>query len=112
MHELSIAQSIIDIASEHCKKHQAKPVKIGVVIGKISGIVPDSLRFCFESSAIGTIAEGAILEIEEEPCEVKCNDCGKIIKIIDYCFICTHCKSVDLKMISGKELYVSKLEMT
>ena len=50
MHELSIAQSILDIVNQHLPAEKPAHVKsVKVKIGKLSNVLPDSLRFCFEA---------------------------------------------------------------
>jgi hydrogenase nickel incorporation protein HypA/HybF len=50
MHELSIAQGILDIVREHVPEGQSAGVRtIEVRVGRMSGVVPESLEFCFEA---------------------------------------------------------------
>jgi hydrogenase nickel incorporation protein HypA/HybF len=49
MHEFGIAQNILDAVRAEAAGHQpARPVKVGVRIGEMAGIDPNSLTFCFE----------------------------------------------------------------
>ena len=65
MHELGIAQSILDAVATEMQPHaSARPVKVAVKVGAMSGVDPDSLAFCFESIAKGTVFEPMILEIQ------------------------------------------------
>ena len=68
MHEMSIAQSLLDIIREEMAKHDARVLKsIRLHIGQLSAIVPDSLSFCFEVMTSGTELEGAKLIMEVIP---------------------------------------------
>ena len=61
MHELSIAESIVAAVTE---KVSDTPIRrIRVQVGKLSGVVPDALEFCFELACTGTALEGAELDI-------------------------------------------------
>jgi hydrogenase nickel incorporation protein HypA/HybF len=63
MHELAIAESIVDAV---CEKAAGRAVhRVTVRIGRLSAVVPDALRFCFDLATEGTPAEGAVLEIEQ-----------------------------------------------
>jgi hydrogenase nickel incorporation protein HypA/HybF len=50
MHELGIAESILDaVRIEAAASRPARPVKVGVRIGALAGVDADSLSFCFEA---------------------------------------------------------------
>jgi hydrogenase nickel incorporation protein HypA/HybF len=58
-----------------------------------------------------TIANNAELEIEEVPFTILCKTCGKTMTRDDFVFICIHCGSQDLKTLTGKELFLQKMEL-
>ena len=64
MHELSISRSVVAMCAERAMGAQVK--RVTLVVGKLSAVLPDSLRFCFDICAEGTPVEGALLEIIEE----------------------------------------------
>ncbi len=112
MHELSIAQNILEIVEEHLPigvNGRMKSVKLKV--GNGAGVVPDSLEFCFNTIITGTAMEGVTLEIERVPFVMKCNSCGNITTNEGEIFLCSFCKGNDLKMISGNELQVVGIEL-
>ncbi len=77
MHELGIAVEVLDAAVAEAKRHGAsKVVGLTLRVGVLRGVVPESLSFLFGHVAKGTIAEGARMEIEEEPIRVVCRACG------------------------------------
>jgi hydrogenase nickel incorporation protein HypA/HybF len=65
MHELSIAEAIVDIAAE--SSGGGRVLRVVVEVGKLAAVLPDALRFSFEVVAAGTPVEGAALEIVEKP---------------------------------------------
>ncbi len=78
MHEFGIAAEIVAAAVSEGKKNGAGRITaVTVRVGVLRGIVPDSLRMYFEHIVKGTPADGAALEIEEEPVLVACPDCGE-----------------------------------
>lgn len=112
MHEMSIAESIIDIVSETLNgQQQQKLLSVTVRIGELTAVVPESLQFCFEMSLENTPFEGAQLIIEEVPLRGECKKCSAEFKIENYNFICPVCRSVDVKVTGGQELNVSELEV-
>jgi len=112
MHELSIAQSIIEIVEDNIKNQTDPKVKsVFMKVGKMSNVVVDSLKFGFDTLISGTNLEGANLVIEEIPIKIKCKNCYKESELIHYNFICKNCKSTSVEMISGNELTVSEIEL-
>jgi hydrogenase nickel incorporation protein HypA/HybF len=113
MHELSIAQDIIDIVRQHLpagESHKVSTVKIRV--GDMAGVVSDSLEFCFSVIVNATPMEGAVLVIERVPLVIRCNQCRKEHTLDDPAFRCPFCSSPDVQVISGNELQVVEIEVT
>ena len=65
MHELGIAQSILDaVRTETASRAPARAVKVGVRIGEMAGIDPGSLTFCFEALVKDSDLEPLELAVE------------------------------------------------
>jgi hydrogenase nickel incorporation protein HypA/HybF len=111
MHELSIAQSLIDIAEntarvENCGRIQA----IKIRLGEFTTIVREALEFAFEIARIGTMAENARLQIESIPMEVECVLCGPgVVPLRAICLLCPRC-GLPVKIVSGEELQVEYVD--
>lgn len=111
MHEMALAEGILDIVLSYADKNEAKKVTaVSVLVGEMTGVVPESLEFCFSSLAKGTKAENAELILKHVPLIGKCLDCGREAKIEHYNFTCSKCGSVRMETISGRELRVESLE--
>jgi Zn finger protein HypA/HybF involved in hydrogenase expression len=66
MHELGIAQSILDAVETELRPHPgARAVKIGVTVGEFAGVDRDSVAFCFEAIVKGTPFEALVLDLRE-----------------------------------------------
>ena len=112
MHELSVAQNIIEIVQDNLSEEQKDLVKIiRVKIGKLTNILVDSLQFGFEALTRETNLDGAVLEIEQLPLTIKCLDCGNQDSQEDYIFQCSSCGSTNIQVVSGNELMVSEIEL-
>ena len=112
MHELSIAQSIVDSAREHAAQHGARRVlRIGVRIGQISGVSADALDFCFEMTTKETELEGATLDVERIGVRYRCRACGEEFPAADFTVACPACASQDTRLVAGDELALSYLEL-
>ncbi len=112
MHEMSIAQSLLDVVKEEMRKNNATTLKSVLVhIGQLSAIVPDSLSFCFEVMTSGTELEGAELNMEVIPLTGNCRKCGETFEIKDYAFECPSCDGTDIETLSGQELSIVEMEV-
>jgi hydrogenase nickel incorporation protein HypA/HybF len=113
MHELSIAQNIVDIMDQYVPAGQAGTVRlVKVRIGPLAGIVADSLGFCFEAIVGGTPFENARLDIEETPVRSRCDACGRIFAVEGAAFSCPGCGGAELTLLSGTELQVVEIELS
>ncbi len=112
MHEMAIAEGILDIALDYAKQNEAMRIgEIGLLIGEMSGVEPEALEFSFRMIAQGTMAEGANLKLKQIPLMGKCNLCGKEFHIRHYNFWCPECKDGVLAILSGREMQVEYLEV-
>ena len=109
MHELAIADSVVQIASRHANGRQV--TKVYLKVGHLRQVVPSALAFSFELVAQGTPAEEAELEIEEVPATGSCNACGAESRLESFPLQCAACGGFDLEILEGEELYVESLEM-
>jgi len=113
MHEVSIAQGLLDIAIDNCKKQGYEGIEsIRVKIGKASGVVPDSLLFAFEGMKLGTIAEKAVLIIDEIPVSGFCKSCKKKFTVEEkYVIVCPLCGNLSFQVETGRELNIDEIEV-
>lgn len=94
MHELAIANSIVETVLREVERQQLPPViKIAVRIGALSDVVPEALQFNFEAITKTTVLERATLEIEQVPLEGECKSCGREFGVEKYVFVCPVCQS-------------------
>lgn len=113
MHELALTESIINIVSDNADSLGAKAVnKVTIVVGKLSGAVPESLEFCFSAVSKGTVAENAELIIEHTDAPATCNGCGAKFFVEERFSPCPKCDSFDINVEGGSELYVKEIEIT
>jgi hydrogenase nickel incorporation protein HypA/HybF len=108
MHELAITQSIVDAVAE--RTYGARVAVVHLRVGKLSGVVPDALRFCFELVSDGTPLQGAVLDIEEPEGRGRCRSCGDDFVLSHLILLCP-CGSADVDTYSGQELSVRAVEV-
>jgi len=112
MHELGIAQNILQIVQQSVPEKSASDVRrIRIRVGRLSGIVPDSLDFCFRAIVNDTGMNQANLDIEQVPIISECRDCTNRFQMNDLDFSCPGCKSSNLQLISGRELEIVEIEL-
>ncbi len=112
MHELSMAQDILEIVNQYVPPEQMSAVRsVRLRLGRLSGIVADSLEFCFSAIVADTPLEQANLDIERVPTRADCPDCGKSFLIDDPVFLCPHCGGAGIRLVSGTELQVVEIEL-
>jgi len=112
MHEMGIAQNILDIAlSAAGEEGASKITRINLVAGELRGIVPLQLTFCFGLVAKDTMAGGAYLSIEEVPVRGHCNDCNSDFTVKEYEYVCPTCNSTKIQVTGGTELSIKDIEI-
>jgi hydrogenase nickel incorporation protein HypA/HybF len=113
VHELSIAQSIVDIATEESRRQSGARVEtVWVEVGALSGVVKDALLFSWELACQDSAAEGSRLEIEEVRVRVRCGTCGvESDTASEFDLRCTSCGSGATEVVRGTELRVTALEL-
>jgi hydrogenase nickel incorporation protein HypA/HybF len=111
MHELSIAQNILEIVRDALPQGHGNVSSVKVRIGDMAGVVPDSLTFCFSALTAGTPLQGASLDIERVPLKARCRACGGDNVLGEFIFVCPSCGSNELQLLSGRELEVAAIEV-
>lgn len=108
MHELAITQGVVDQISE--RLGDAKVARVALEIGLLSGVVSDSVRFCFDVCTQGTTLEGARLEITQTAGRGRCRQCGASFDVDDLLALC-RCGSADFELVAGQELKIREVEL-
>ena len=114
MHELSVTQSILEIALDYALRNQAqKIIDIHLQIGEVSDFDDEWIQRYFDFVSKGTVAEGAKLRISRTPARLKCNQCSFLFPLdkATWNTQCPSCNSKDCELISGREFRVEALEV-
>jgi hydrogenase nickel incorporation protein HypA/HybF len=108
MHELGITRNIVAIVADAA---QGRPVRgVTLAIGRLSGVVPDAIRFCFDVVTTGTVLEGARLDIHEIEGRARCRACRAEFPMVSFVTACA-CGSRRLEAIAGEELIIKTMEL-
>jgi hydrogenase nickel incorporation protein HypA/HybF len=108
MHELGITRSIVGIVAEQAAGR--KVTRVTLEIGKLSAVMPDAIRFCFDVVAKGGLLDGAALDIIEIAGRARCLDCGGDVDLDDIVGRCA-CGSRRLQWLAGGELNIKSMEL-
>jgi hydrogenase nickel incorporation protein HypA/HybF len=112
MHELAVAQSILDISIRRAQETSARRITdINLVIGQFSSIVDDSIQFYWDIIADGTLAEGATLHFDRIPGEMTCGNCGHTFHPSDRAFDCPSCNSGSVRITKGDEFRIESIDI-
>jgi hydrogenase nickel incorporation protein HypA/HybF len=112
MHELSIAESILEaVRKELASRPGAQPIRVGLRIGELAAVDVDSLTFCFEAVLRGTEWESLQLDARVCPQRRICRECGNEFTVIEYNANCPACASSNTTLTSGDELDFDYLEV-
>ena len=112
MHELGIAQSILDRMHEESVRHRgARITKVGARIGELSGVDPDALAFGFEALSKDSPLEGVTLEIDFRKRMQRCSQCGCEFETEAMLTVCPDCGSQHTLCIAGNELDIVFIEL-
>jgi hydrogenase nickel incorporation protein HypA/HybF len=108
VHELGITESLVDAVVERLPGRRVTCVRLE--IGALSGVVADSVRFCFDLVTEGTSLEGAALEIAEPPAVCQCRNCGRDFEPDGPIAMCP-CGSADVAVLKGQELKITSVQV-
>ena len=112
MHELAICQALLDEVGRVARERRAERVAaVRVRCGALAGVEPGLLERAYEVARAGTLAEDAILTIEESPVRVYCPRCGSESEAAPQRLLCGSCGDWRTEVVSGDELLLMSVEL-
>jgi hydrogenase nickel incorporation protein HypA/HybF len=112
VHELSIAQSILETAVSHAECHNAARItRIRIRVGRLRQVVPALLADAFDLAKRGTLAAEATLDATYSGMRLDCAVCGRHTDLDTWAFECPNCGSADIKLDGGDELELTSLDL-
>ena len=113
MHELSIAEGVLQVVDEQLRAQGATRVHaLTLAVGALSGVVPEALRFAWSAVTRGTPCEGATLIIEEVPVACYCAACAREFTAAPGDYACPACAAVSGEVRRGRELHLMRMEVS
>lgn len=112
MHEVGIAASVLDAVRTELLQHPGARAKtVGLKIGELAGVDPDSLGFGFDALVAGSDLDPLRLEVEYVARRQRCLDCSQEFAADRYTLECPHCRSLRGECIAGDELDIAWIEL-
>ncbi len=112
MHELTVTESLLDIALRHAEEAHAKRItRLNLIIGDLSSIVDESVQFYWDIVSEGTIAEGAELHFERVPGKMRCLSCDYTFPLNADRFVCPACDSTEVVVAGGDDFRLDSIEI-
>ncbi|MCC6609033.1 MAG: hydrogenase maturation nickel metallochaperone HypA [Burkholderiales bacterium] len=112
MHEMALAESVIQIVEEAARKNAAAAVRaVRLEVGRLSHVEPDALRFAFDVVKRNGLAHGARLEIVATGGSAWCMKCSRGVALARLGDACPRCGSYQLQVTAGDEMRVKEIEI-
>ena len=112
MHEMSLAESVLQIIEDTARQQGFTRVKtVWLEVGQLACVEMESLRFSFEQVTNGSIAEQARLEIAEIKGRGRCSQCGSEVLLPVLFEPCPECGNYQVKVTDGDQMRVRELEV-
>jgi len=112
MHELPVAESILEIALRHAQQAGARRITaVDLLIGDLSSFIDESIQFYWDMISQDTAAQGAQLRFRRVPAKVKCLDCGHQFEPGKTIVPCPECGGAHLRVLDGDQLQVEAIEV-
>jgi hydrogenase nickel incorporation protein HypA/HybF len=112
LHELGITENILRIALEVAERAEAQRIRrIHLVIGELSSVGEESVKFYFGFVGKNTIAEGAELVFEKKPVQLRCRACHREFQPLSGQWTCPVCQAPGPEIVSGHEFYMDSIEV-
>ena len=110
---MGIAMQVVEIATAAIPEGMegSRVERVNLRVGKLSAVVPDSLRFCFDILIRDTPLANASLNIQEVPVSAQCGDCGHAWTAERPEFLCPRCGGGAVQLLSGQELEVVSIDI-
>ena len=112
MHEMSLAEGVLQLIEDAARKQQFEKVTtVWLEIGQLSGVEVEAMSFCFDVVTRDSIADGARLEIIALPGTGWCMKCAMTVPMAEVFGECPQCGGHQMQVTGGTEMRVKELEV-
>lgn len=110
MHELSITRSIVAAVEQRAAGRRVLQVRLA--IGALTGFEARAVQFCFDVCTVGTVLEGALLDVIEVPARGLCSACGREAVLAALDLRCACERGGPVALVAGRELLIESMEVS
>lgn len=110
MHEMVVAQNLVEVISQEARQHGGKPVGAKISCGVLNAINDEVFSFAFEAISQGTPCEGMTLQVEHKPMQAECKACGGTFAVNLSKPRCSNCQSEDFELLPDAPLVLEQIE--
>ena len=104
--------NILEIAEKEMQKAEANRIdEIQLVVGKLSGIVIESLQFALDILKKNSILAQADIKIEETNAKMQCLHCRHEFEATDFYVTCPECGEFGHSILSGKDMFIKSISV-
>jgi len=112
MHEFAVTQSILSIVMQKAQEAKARKItKVDLLVGRLTGYVPECIQLQFDILSHGTAASGARLSFHQPPINLHCRKCNIDYTSESFDLKCPECLTMETDILSGSELCVESMEI-
>ncbi|ECV3919505.1 hydrogenase maturation nickel metallochaperone HypA [Salmonella enterica subsp. enterica serovar O rough] len=112
MHELSLAQNIIELLEEQAINHQFIKVKqVWLDIGISACVEIAALKFGLDIAARNTVAENAVFHINIESAQGWCLSCNQSFISKSTKILCPYCNSGMVQINDSSRMSIREIEV-
>ncbi|WP_213992759.1 hydrogenase maturation nickel metallochaperone HypA [Sodalis sp. dw_96] len=113
MHELTLAQNTLEILEQQARANGARRVTgVWLSLGAFSCVEAESLNFCFDMVCRGTVAQGCVLHLEQQPAEAWCGHCRQQVTLPGVpILVCPLCGGHQLQTDAHDHIQIKRLEV-
>lgn len=110
MHELAIAEAILQQVLSLAEQHQAQKIQeVELLVGEMRQVVPEALETAFDAVTRGTLAQGAKLTQIHECLQLQCRQCGQSFPARQQDLQCPGCGQADVKITGGRDIILKSV---
>lgn len=110
MHEVSIAESLIETITKEAIRLNAKPISARISCGQLNPINNEVMQFAFEVVTKGTCCEGMSISVVHVPWRGTCRECSHEFDFDIYSPKCPQCDSDKFNMADDAPLQLDEIE--
>ncbi|HOW74964.1 MAG TPA: hydrogenase maturation nickel metallochaperone HypA [Candidatus Competibacteraceae bacterium] len=110
MHEMALAESILDIIEATARRQGAVRVReVRLEIGELANVEMTALECALQAALRDSLAEGARIECLVIPGQGLCLTCGETVPLAALYDLCPRCDGYPVQPTSGQELRVKDI---